>query len=47
MLAETPDTAQLIEQATRGDGQARHDLLVRHQPRLRQMVDVINASGGP
>ena len=40
MLAETPDTAQLIEQATRGDGQARHDLLVRHQSRLRQMVVV-------
>ena len=40
MLAETPDTAQLIEQAGRGDGQARHDLLVRHQPRLRQMVAV-------
>src|SRR5439155_9256995 len=40
MLAETPDTAQLIEQATRGDGQARHDLLVRHQSRLRQMVAV-------
>jgi RNA polymerase sigma-70 factor (ECF subfamily) len=38
MLAETPDTAQLIEQATRGDGQARHDLLVRHRSRLRQMV---------
>jgi RNA polymerase sigma-70 factor (ECF subfamily) len=40
MLAETPDTAQLIEQARRGDGQARHDLLVRHQSRLRQMVAV-------
>jgi RNA polymerase sigma-70 factor, ECF subfamily len=40
MLAETPDTAQLIEQATRGDGQACHDLLVRHQSRLRQMVVV-------
>jgi RNA polymerase sigma-70 factor (ECF subfamily) len=40
VLAETPDTAQLIEQATRGDGQARHDLLVRHQARLRQMVVV-------
>jgi RNA polymerase sigma-70 factor, ECF subfamily len=40
MLAETPDTAQLIEQATRGDGQARQDLLARHQARLRQMVVV-------
>ena len=40
MIAETPDTAQLIEQATRGDGQARQDLLVRHQSRLRQMVAV-------
>jgi RNA polymerase sigma-70 factor (ECF subfamily) len=40
MLAETPDTAQLIEQARRGDGQARHDLLVRHRARLRQMVMV-------
>ena len=40
MPAETPDTTQLIEQAGRGDGQARHDLLVRHQARLRQMVAV-------
>jgi RNA polymerase sigma-70 factor, ECF subfamily len=40
MLAETPDTAQLIDQATRGDGQARQDLLVRHQARLRQMIVV-------
>jgi RNA polymerase sigma-70 factor (ECF subfamily) len=40
MIAETPDTAELIEQATRGDGQARQDLLVRHQSRLRQMVAV-------
>jgi RNA polymerase sigma-70 factor (ECF subfamily) len=40
MIAETPDTAQLIEQATRGDGQARHDLLARHRSRLRQMVAV-------
>jgi RNA polymerase sigma-70 factor (ECF subfamily) len=40
MLAETPDTARLIEQARRGDGRARHDLLVRHRTRLRQMVAV-------
>jgi RNA polymerase sigma-70 factor (ECF subfamily) len=40
MPAETPDTAQLIEQARRGDGLARHDLLVRHESRLRQMVAV-------
>jgi RNA polymerase sigma-70 factor (ECF subfamily) len=40
MPAETPDTAQLIEQARRGDGRARHDLLVRHRSRLRQMVVV-------
>lgn len=40
MLAEPPDTAQLIERATRGDDQARHDLLLRHQSRLRQMVVV-------
>jgi RNA polymerase sigma-70 factor (ECF subfamily) len=38
MLAETPDTARLIEEARRGDGRARHDLLVRHRTRLRQMV---------
>jgi RNA polymerase sigma-70 factor (ECF subfamily) len=40
MLAETPDTAQLIEEASRGDRRARHDLLVRHRARLRQMVAV-------
>lgn len=38
MPVETPDTAQLIEQARRGDGRARHDLLARHRSRLRSMV---------
>src|SRR4051812_15960435 len=40
MLSESPDTVELINKAARGDGQARHDLLVRHQSRLRQMVAV-------
>jgi RNA polymerase sigma-70 factor (ECF subfamily) len=40
MLSETPDTVLLIEKAARGDGRARHDLLVRHRDRLRQMVAV-------
>jgi RNA polymerase sigma-70 factor (ECF subfamily) len=40
MLSETPDTVLLIEKAARGDDRARHDLLVRHRARLRQMVAV-------
>jgi RNA polymerase sigma-70 factor (ECF subfamily) len=33
-----PDTDQLLEQASQGDGHARQQLLARHRKRLRRMV---------
>src|SRR4051794_21065968 len=33
-----PDTDQLLDEASRGDGAARGRLLERHRPRLRRMV---------
>jgi RNA polymerase sigma-70 factor, ECF subfamily len=38
--APSPDTEELIEQATRGDAAALNHLLVRHRGRLRKMVAV-------
>jgi RNA polymerase sigma-70 factor (ECF subfamily) len=38
MTAATPDTEQLIEQASQGDTHARQQLLARHRGRLRRMV---------
>jgi len=38
--ARTPDTEQLLEDASRGDSQARHALLVRHRDRLLRMISV-------
>ncbi len=38
--APSPDTEELIEQATRGDATALQHLLVRHRGRLRKMVAV-------
>src|SRR5262249_23485704 len=35
-----PETDELIDQAARGDGAARHDLLARHRDRLKRMVAV-------
>lgn len=40
MPAETSETAELLAQASQGDGLARHALLVRHQSRLLQMIAV-------
>jgi RNA polymerase sigma-70 factor (ECF subfamily) len=40
MVASQPDTGALIQQASRGDGSARQQLLVRHRGRLRQMVAI-------
>jgi RNA polymerase sigma-70 factor (ECF subfamily) len=40
MAPATPDTEQLIEQASQGDAAARQQLLVRHRDRLRTMVRV-------
>jgi RNA polymerase sigma-70 factor (ECF subfamily) len=40
MASATPDTEELIEQASRGDQTARGELLVRHRDRLRQMVRI-------
>jgi RNA polymerase sigma-70 factor (ECF subfamily) len=40
MTPTNPDTDQLLEQASQGDGAARQQLLVRHRQRLRQMVAV-------
>ena len=37
---QSSDTDELVEQASRGDQLARQQLLVRHRPRLRQMVAV-------
>jgi RNA polymerase sigma-70 factor (ECF subfamily) len=38
MALNPPDTEQLLEQAGRGDGAAREQLLTRHRDRLRRMV---------
>jgi RNA polymerase sigma-70 factor (ECF subfamily) len=38
MAAEDPDTDHLLEEAKRGDVEARQRLLVRHQERLRQLI---------
>jgi RNA polymerase sigma-70 factor (ECF subfamily) len=38
--APSPDTEELIEQASRGDATALPHLLVRHRGRLRKMVAV-------
>jgi RNA polymerase sigma-70 factor (ECF subfamily) len=40
MTHSTPDTDALLEQASQGDDAARQQLLVRHQARLRQMIQV-------
>jgi RNA polymerase sigma-70 factor (ECF subfamily) len=40
VTASEPDTDQLLDQASRGDDQARQQLLVRHRGRLRRMVAV-------
>lgn len=40
MPAKTPDTEELIERASSGDGNARQQLLVRHRRRLRRMIAV-------
>jgi RNA polymerase sigma-70 factor (ECF subfamily) len=40
MAPATPDTEQLIDQASQGDTAARQQLLVRHRDRLRSMVRV-------
>ena len=40
MAPEDSETEALIERAGRGDPLARQELLVRHQPRLRQMIAV-------
>jgi RNA polymerase sigma-70 factor, ECF subfamily len=40
MALKHPDTDQLIEQASQGDGGARQQLLVRHRDRLRKMIAV-------
>jgi RNA polymerase sigma-70 factor (ECF subfamily) len=40
MALASPDTDQLLEQASQGDGTARQQLLARHRDRLRQMVAV-------
>jgi RNA polymerase sigma-70 factor (ECF subfamily) len=38
MTRRQPDTEQLIEQASQGDGRARGELLALHRDRLKQMV---------
>jgi RNA polymerase sigma-70 factor (ECF subfamily) len=40
MTSASPDTDQLLEQASQGDDQARQQLLIRHRARLRRMVAV-------
>jgi RNA polymerase sigma-70 factor (ECF subfamily) len=40
MARGEPDTEELIERASRGDGSARQELLVRHRDRLKGMVRV-------
>jgi RNA polymerase sigma-70 factor (ECF subfamily) len=40
MTSASPDTDQLLEQASQGDDQARQQLLTRHRARLRRMVAV-------
>ncbi len=40
MHGETPETERLIERAVRGDRPARHELILRHRARLRQMVAI-------
>jgi RNA polymerase sigma-70 factor (ECF subfamily) len=38
MTRREPDTDQLLDRASRGDRDARHELLARHRDRLRVMV---------
>jgi RNA polymerase sigma-70 factor, ECF subfamily len=38
MTPPCPDTEELLDRAAEGDDTARHQLLMRHQQRLRQMV---------
>jgi DNA-directed RNA polymerase specialized sigma24 family protein len=40
MLAHSPDTDALLQQAGQGDAAARQQLLARHRDRLRRMVAV-------
>jgi RNA polymerase sigma-70 factor (ECF subfamily) len=40
MVSPTPDTDQLLAQASQGDGAARQQLLARHRDRLRRMVSL-------
>src|SRR5262249_37247722 len=40
MMADHPDTEELLDRAGRGDGAARQRLLSRHRHRLRQMITV-------
>jgi RNA polymerase sigma-70 factor (ECF subfamily) len=40
MALKHPDTDQLLEQASQGDGSARQQLLVRHRDRLRKLIAV-------
>jgi RNA polymerase sigma-70 factor (ECF subfamily) len=40
MAREEDDTEQLLRQAARGDQAARGELLERHRPRLRRMVEL-------
>src|SRR6478672_93933 len=40
MVADQPDTEELLDRAGQGDGEARQRLLARHRHRLRQMVTV-------
>jgi RNA polymerase sigma-70 factor (ECF subfamily) len=38
--ASVPDTEELLARLSKGDGEARQELLVRHRQRLRQMIAV-------
>ena len=40
MSDDSGDTADLLEQARRGDASARHELLARYRKRLKKMVAV-------
>jgi RNA polymerase sigma-70 factor, ECF subfamily len=40
MTAGSPDTAELLTRASRGDGLAVEQLMKRHRRRLRQMVAI-------
>src|SRR5579859_7335609 len=38
MTTSSPDTEELLRQASRGDAEAREGLLQRHRDRLRKMI---------